>query len=58
MPEVRTSREGGAAAGVRAVLSRLRRAGVARAVAVALDAPAGVHVVKVLVPGFTCSELL
>jgi ribosomal protein S12 methylthiotransferase accessory factor len=58
MPEVRTSREGGAAAGVRAVLLRLRRAGVARAAAVALDAPAGVHVVKVLVPGFACSELL
>ncbi|ABS25128.1 YcaO-like family protein [Anaeromyxobacter sp. Fw109-5] len=58
MPEGRTSREGGAAAGARAVLSRLRRAAVERAVAVALDAPAGVHVVKVLVPGFACSELL
>jgi ribosomal protein S12 methylthiotransferase accessory factor len=49
---------GSAAAGVRAVLERLRRAGVSRAVAVELEGPPGVHVVKVLVPGFALSELL
>jgi ribosomal protein S12 methylthiotransferase accessory factor len=48
----------GAAAGVRAVLERLRRAGVARAVAIELEGPPGVHVVKVLVPGLALSELL
>jgi ribosomal protein S12 methylthiotransferase accessory factor len=48
----------GAAAGVRAVLERLRRAGVARAVAIELEGPPGVHVVKVLIPGLALSELL
>jgi ribosomal protein S12 methylthiotransferase accessory factor len=44
---------------IRIVLSRLRRAGFPRAVAVDLASPElGVHVVKVLVPGFACSELL
>lgn len=44
--------------GVRLVLSRLRRAGFTRAAAAALPSPPGVHVVKVLVPGFLLSELL
>ncbi|WP_242361534.1 YcaO-like family protein [Anaeromyxobacter sp. SG17] len=56
MPGVRGA--GAAAAGVRAVLARLRRAGIARAVAVELSAPPGVHVVKVAVPGLLLSELL
>ncbi|GEJ55330.1 YcaO-like family protein [Anaeromyxobacter diazotrophicus] len=44
---------------VRALLAHLRRAGFDRAVAVELAPEAlGVHVVKVLVPGFACSELL
>jgi ribosomal protein S12 methylthiotransferase accessory factor len=47
-----------ARAGVRLVLSRLRRAGFDRAVAADLPAPDGVHVVKVLVPGLLLSELL
>ena len=38
--------------------SALRRAGVARAVAIELEGPPGVHVVKVLVPGLALSELL
>ncbi|WP_242357117.1 YcaO-like family protein, partial [Anaeromyxobacter sp. SG64] len=56
MPGVRGA--GAAAASVRAVLARLRRAGIARAVAVELSAPPGVHVVKVAVPGLLLSELL
>jgi ribosomal protein S12 methylthiotransferase accessory factor len=65
MPSVRVARGGStraslaaAAAGVRAVLERLRRAGVSRAVAIELEGPPGVHVVKVLVPGLALSELL
>ncbi len=54
----RASQGGAAAAGVRAVLERLRRAGVSRAVAIELEGPPGVHVVKVLVPGLALSELL
>ena len=46
-----------AAAGVRAVLARLRRAGFAPA-AVRLDGPPGVHVVRAVVPGLRLSELL
>lgn len=45
-------------AGVRLVLGRLRRAGFDRATAADLPSPAGVHVVKVLVPGTILSELL
>jgi ribosomal protein S12 methylthiotransferase accessory factor len=45
-------------AGVRAVLSRLRRAGLRRVVAVDLEGPPGVAVVKVLAPGLLLSELL
>jgi ribosomal protein S12 methylthiotransferase accessory factor len=48
---------GAPAAGVRAVLGRLRRAGLAPA-AVRLDGPPGVHVVRVVVPGLRLSELL
>jgi ribosomal protein S12 methylthiotransferase accessory factor len=61
MPGGRTSRgevARSAAAGVRAVLERLRHAGVSRAVAIELEGPPGVHVVKVLVPGLALSELL
>ena len=47
-----------ALAGVRAVLSRLGRAGVERVVAVDVHGPPGVHVVKVLAPGLLVSELL
>jgi hypothetical protein len=47
------------AGGVIEILSRFRRAGYPRAVAVDLAPPGlGVHVVKVLVPGFALSELL
>jgi ribosomal protein S12 methylthiotransferase accessory factor len=46
-----------AAAGVRAVLARLRRAGLAPA-AVRLDGPPGVHVFRAIVPGLSLSELL
>ncbi|WP_242346485.1 YcaO-like family protein [Anaeromyxobacter terrae] len=49
---------GDAAEAVRAVLALLRRARIARVVAVELDAPPGVHVVKVVVPGLALSELL
>jgi ribosomal protein S12 methylthiotransferase accessory factor len=45
------------AAALRAVVGRLRRAGL-RACAVDLEAPAGISVVKVLVPGLLLSELL
>ena len=45
------------AAGARAVLVRLRRAGFAPAAA-RLDGPPGVHVVRVVVPGLRLSELL
>ncbi len=55
MPDVR---ERTARAGIRAVLARLRRAGLRRAVAVHLEGPPGVAVVKVLVPGLLLSELL
>ena len=55
LPDVRAA---GAAAGARAVLARLRRAGLARAVAVDLAGPPGVAVVKVLAPGLLLSELL
>ncbi len=49
----------GAAAAIAAVLRRLRRAGVREVAAIDLAIPgAGVHVVKVLVPGFRLSELL
>ncbi len=54
IPDLRAS---SAAAATRAIALRLRRAGL-RAVAVELDAPAGVAVVKVLVPGLLLSELL
>jgi ribosomal protein S12 methylthiotransferase accessory factor len=55
MPDVsaRTAR-----AGATAVLGRLRRAGLGRAVAIDLEGPPGVAVVKVLVPGLLLSELL
>ena len=55
------ARRGGAddSAEVTEILSRFRRAGFPRAVAVDLAPPGlGVHVVKVLVPGFALSELL
>ncbi len=45
-------------AGVKLVISRLRRAGFDRAVAANLPSPPGVHVVKVIVPGLLLSELL
>jgi ribosomal protein S12 methylthiotransferase accessory factor len=45
-------------AGAAAVVARLRRAGLRRAVAVHLEGPPGVTVVKVLVPGLLLSELL
>jgi hypothetical protein len=45
-------------AGIALVARRLRRAGAARAIAVDLEAPPGVAVVKVLVPGLLLSELL
>jgi ribosomal protein S12 methylthiotransferase accessory factor len=54
LPEVRART---AAAAVRLVVARLRRARLAPA-AVRLEAPARVHVVKVLVPGLLLSELL
>lgn len=46
------------ASAIRAVLRRLEAAGFARAVAADLPAPAGVHAVKVIVPGLLLSELL
>jgi ribosomal protein S12 methylthiotransferase accessory factor len=46
------------AAAARLVAARLARAGFPGAVAADLDAPAGLHVVKVLVPGLLLSELL
>ena len=55
LPEVRATSP---AEAVRGVVRRLRRAGHDRAVAADLDAPAGLHVVKVLVPGLLVSELL
>lgn len=55
LPDVRAA---AAPAAVRAVLLRLARAGFRRAVAVDLRAPAGIVVVKVLVPGLLLSELL
>ena len=54
MPDVSAGPRGGAAA----VIGRLRRAGHGRAVAVDLEGPPGVAVVKVLVPGLLLSELL
>ena len=54
----RDARARSAAAGVRAVLSRLVRAGIARVVAIDVGGPPGVHVVKVLAPGLLLSELL
>jgi ribosomal protein S12 methylthiotransferase accessory factor len=54
MPEVAATSPAGA---LRVVAGRLRRAGL-RACAVDLEAPAGVAVVKVLVPGLLLSELL
>ncbi len=45
------------AAGVREVVSRLRRAGI-RAAAVRLEGAAGVSVAKVVAPGLLLSELL
>jgi ribosomal protein S12 methylthiotransferase accessory factor len=45
-------------AAVRLLLDRLRAAGREHVAAVDLDAPAGQHVVKVLVPGLLLSELL
>lgn len=47
-----------ARAGIALVARRLRRAGATRAVAVDLEGPPGVAVVKVLVPGLLLSELL
>jgi ribosomal protein S12 methylthiotransferase accessory factor len=59
LPDVRAGlRAGTARAGVRLVLSRLRRAGFARAVVAELPSPPGASVVKVLVPGLLLSELL
>jgi len=56
MPRLRAT---GAPGGVRAVLSRLRAAGVRAAVACDLATPGlGLHVVKVVVPGFRLTELL
>lgn len=46
------------ASAVRAVLRRLEAAGFARVVAADLPAPAGVHAVKVIIPGLFLSELL
>lgn len=54
MPEVRA---GPGLAAVRAIAGRLRRAGL-HPCAIDLDAPAGIAVVKVLVPGLLLSELL
>lgn len=54
MPDVSANPRAGAAA----VVGRLRRAGHGRAVAVDLEGPPGVAVVKVLVPGLLLSELL
>ncbi len=54
MPELRPR---AVPASVRAVVRRLRLAGL-RPCAVDLDAPAGIRVVKVLVPGLLLSELL
>jgi ribosomal protein S12 methylthiotransferase accessory factor len=63
LPEARTAalsdaRAAAPAAAVRDVARRLRRAGFDRAVVVDLAAPAGLHVVKVLVPGLLVSGLL
>jgi len=44
--------------GLAALVARLRRARVRRAVAVDLPGPPGIEVVKVLVPGLLLSELL
>jgi ribosomal protein S12 methylthiotransferase accessory factor len=54
MPEVRA---GAGRAAVRAIAGRLRRAGLHPCV-IDLDAPAGIAVVKVLVPGLLLSDLL
>jgi ribosomal protein S12 methylthiotransferase accessory factor len=54
MPDVSASPRAGAVA----VVGRLRRAGHARVVAVDLEGPPGVAIVKVLVPGLLLSELL
>jgi ribosomal protein S12 methylthiotransferase accessory factor len=51
-------RAGSPRAGVKLVLSRLRRAGFDRAVVADLPSPPGVSVVKVIVPGLLLSELL
>jgi ribosomal protein S12 methylthiotransferase accessory factor len=53
-----TCRAASPRAGVKLVLSRLRRAGFDLAVAADLPSPEGVHVVKVIVPGLLVSELL
>jgi hypothetical protein len=45
-------------AGLALAAARLRRAGARRAVAVGLEGPPGVAVVKVIVPGLLLSELL
>jgi ribosomal protein S12 methylthiotransferase accessory factor len=55
LPDVRAQAP---AEAVRRVVGRLRAAGFDRAVAADLGAPAGLHVVKALVPGFLVSELL
>jgi ribosomal protein S12 methylthiotransferase accessory factor len=55
LPDVRAT---SARDGVQLVLSRLRRAGFAQAVAATLPSPPGVQVVKALVPGMLLSELL
>jgi ribosomal protein S12 methylthiotransferase accessory factor len=55
LPDVRVA---AAPAALREILLRLGRAGFRRAVAVDLRAPAGIAVVKVLVPGLLLSELL
>jgi ribosomal protein S12 methylthiotransferase accessory factor len=55
LPDVRATSP---AAGVRLVLERLRRAGLRRGAVVDLPAPAGLAIVKVLVPGLLVSELL
>jgi ribosomal protein S12 methylthiotransferase accessory factor len=54
MPDASASGRGGAAA----VVGRLDRAGHGRVVAVDLEGPPGVAIVKVLVPGLLLSELL
>jgi ribosomal protein S12 methylthiotransferase accessory factor len=54
LPEVRAASP---SAGVRAVVARLRRAGL-RPLAVDLQGPPGVHVCRAVVPGLLLSELL